>query len=78
MLFFIYFLGRWLDSFKICTDIGLGQPHQLNMFCDLDPIIKIKSPFTNDNVSLINEILLEQMEGYSSDLHRYTTDLRYI
>ena len=48
----IYLLSHRLDSFQTCTDIPFGQPLEMNMLGDLDPIVKVESQLTNGNFYL--------------------------
>ena len=43
-----YLLSHWLDFFQSCTDTSFVQPLEVNIFCDLDPIIKLKPSLQMD------------------------------
>ena len=58
----------------------MGQLKSSLYFGDLDPIFKVTSQLTQVDFIAKNDIFLEQMDGYSSDLSGYivVTDLRHV
>ena len=77
----IYLLHLCLNSNQTSTAVYLKDNlKSLLYFDDLDPIFKVTSQLTKVDFIFKNEIFLEQMDGYSSDLSGYmvVTDLRRV
>ena len=77
----IYLLHLCLDSNQTSTATPYLRDNlkSLLYFGD-DPIFKVTSQLTKADFTSKNEIFLEQMDGYSSDLSGYIvlTDLRHV
>ena len=74
----IYLLNPCLDSDQ--TSIASGNLNSLLCIGDLGPVLKVIRQLTKVDFIAKNEIFLEQMGGYSSDLSGYiiVTGLRHV
>ena len=76
----IYLLHLCLDSTKLAQLYLKDNLRSLLYFGDLDSIFKVTSQLIKVDFIAKNEIFLEQMDGYSSNLSGYivVTDLRHV
>ena len=76
----IYLLQLCLIPPKLAQLYVKDNLKSLLYFGDLDPIFKVTSQLTKVDFIAKNEIVLEQMDGYSSDFSGYivVTDLKHV